>query len=822
MIRYATLLIFLVVSSALWSQDTLNSMKAVRVSTPPKIDGVLDEEVWKNVPVASDFIQWDPDYKAPASQKTEVKIIYDNDAIYIGAFMYDTQPDSILHELGTRDDGGLNSDYFLICLDTYHKLIDAYVFGVSASGVQLDMRLQDETFDAVWQSAVKMNERGWCAEFRIPYSAIRFPGSINQDWRMEFHRVLRRRRETSRCPFFPKDDPKIVKYFAHLQGVSEIKAPTRLSLIPYLSVSAENSPDYNADGSYNSNSKAYSYGIGADIKYGINDRFTLDATLLPDFSQVQSDNKVKNLSYREVTYQENRPFFKEGVELFGKQNLFYSRRVGGLPTLHDSVQLTLGKGEVLEDNPSQASLLNSIKVSGRTNGGLGIGVFNAITDNTYATVRDSTGNRRKILTQPLTNYTILVLDQHMKNSSSVTLINTSVMRDKGWTSADVLGLGFELLNKKNSIKLSGEEALSQHFKMDSSRRGYDDLTGYKYGLSLEKIGGNFTYGIKHVGYSNTYDQRDMGYYVVNNQRNTNTYLTYDQFVTNKVFRNSEVGIYNNYSTNFLTGKRTGDEYGVNGYGMLLNYLVFFAGVNASPERNLDYFEPRVPGYIFQTRRTITAYGGLSTDYRKRFAVDLKVVAAQYLNETIRGVFGEADLGLRFRFNDRLSLFYNGTLSHDSYNEGFAALDSMGVPVMGARVLNIVENRLQLKYIFSPTMSLNLSGRHYWNTGHYLHYFRLSTDGSLYSEDAYHTTNDFNYNVFNIDLVYTWIFSPGSSLSVIYKNAIERNAITSVLPRYDEDLNYTFQSPQTNSLSIKLLYYLDYQDIKRSLQKRALH
>jgi hypothetical protein len=806
-------------SFSVQAQDTLKPVKAVRIHTPPKIDGVLDEEIWKDVPVSDNFIQWDPDYKAPSSQRTEVKIVYDDDAIYIGAFMYDAHPDSILHELGSRDDQGLNADYFFTGIDTYNKQIDAYYFGVTASGVQLDLREQDDTYDAVWLSAVKLNDKGWCAEFRIPYSAIRFPAGKDLNWRVHFRRNIRRRRELSRCPFYPKEDPKFLKYFAHLEGLSEIKAPTRLSLVPYLSVSGENSPDYNADGSYNSNSTGLSYGAGADIKFGLNDRFTLDATLLPDFSQVQSDNKVKNLSYREVTYQENRPFFKEGVELFNKMGLFYSRRVGRLPTLHDSLQLNIPKGAVLEDNPSQTRLLNSIKFSGRTNGGLGIGIFNAITDNMYATIRDSTGNRKKILTEPFTNYNILVFDQQLRNSSSVTLINTSVLRDKGWMNADVTGLGFELLNKKNNIRLSGEEGLSQHFKKDSTGK-MQGLLGYKYGLGLEKIGGNLTYGVKHTGYSNTYDQRDMGYYVVTNQRNTFTYITYDQFVANKYFRNSEVSLSNQYAVNFLNGNRTNNEIDVNAFAMLLNYLVFFGGVGTNPQRSLDYFEPRVPGYVFQTRRTVYGYLGTSTDYRKRFAVDLKLVGAQYLNEDVHGFFGEADLGLRFRVNDRLSIFYNGMLSQDNYNIGFAALDSMGVPVIGSRTLHTLVNQLKLKYIFSPTMSLSLSGRHYWNTGHYYHYYTLNNDGSLNPDATYQTINDFNYNVFNIDLVYTWIFSPGSSISVIYKNAIEQNNITNVMPsRFDSDFNGTIRSPQINSLSLKLLYYLDYQEVKRAIQKR---
>jgi hypothetical protein len=216
--RLCLLLLLLCCSVVVEAQDTLHTLRAVRVKTAPKIDGLLDDEAWKDVPVATDFLQSDPDYKSPATQKTEVKVVYDDDAIYIGAYMYDTHPDSVLHELGNRDDGDLNSDYFVAGIDTYNKLIDAYYFGVSASGIQIDTRLLDPTFDAVWLSQVKLTEKGWCAEFRIPYSAIRFPGVAVPQWRIEFHRSERRRRELSRWPLIPKDDPKIVKYFGHLDG----------------------------------------------------------------------------------------------------------------------------------------------------------------------------------------------------------------------------------------------------------------------------------------------------------------------------------------------------------------------------------------------------------------------------------------------------------------------------------------------------------------------------------------------------------------------------------------------------------------------------
>src|ERR1051326_393147 len=389
--------LLLLCSCLLCAQDSLPSLSAIRTSTPPKIDGVLDEEIWKNAPVATDFLQDEPEYHKPSSQHTEVKIIYDDNAIYVGAFMYETHPDSILHELGNRDDADLNSDYFFVAFDTYNKLIDCFTFGVTASGVQYDSKLADETFNAVWNNAVKINEKGWCDELRIPYSALRFPDLKVQNWRLQLRRNIRRRRETSRWAFVPKDDPNIIKYFGHLDGLSDIKPPLRLSMTPYVSAYAERAPLYNADGTY-VHSNGFSYNAGADIKYGLDERFTIDMILLPDFGQVQSDQKIKNLSYREVTYDENRPFFKEGTELFSKNNLFYSRRIGRTPTLYYDIPYELGAGEKVISNPAQTKLINATKLSGRSNSGLGVGVFNALTAQMNAVIEDSLGNRRSVVT----------------------------------------------------------------------------------------------------------------------------------------------------------------------------------------------------------------------------------------------------------------------------------------------------------------------------------------------------------------------------------------------------------------------------------------
>jgi hypothetical protein len=366
-----------------------------------KIDGNLEEKSWQMAPVAENFIQIRPKPGKPEVHPTQVRVLYDDIALYIGAVMYD-HPDSILKQLDRRDNIS-NTDYFGVYLDTYLDKLNGYGFLVTAAGVQIDARYsstgEDYNWNAVWESKVTINAENWTVEIKIPYSAIRFANTDAQTWGLNFKRQIRRTNESF---FWNPVDPSVrgfLNQFGELGGINAIKSPLRLSLTPYLSGFYNSLPDKD-------NGHLISSGIsgGADIKYGISEAFTLDMTLIPDFNQVPFDNLVLNLSPYEIRFAENRPFFMEGTELFNKGGFFYSRRIGGTPMYHGEVQKQLQAGESIISNPNTARLLNATKVSGRTREGLGIGVFNSITADTYATIRDGEGQDRRMLTQPLTNY----------------------------------------------------------------------------------------------------------------------------------------------------------------------------------------------------------------------------------------------------------------------------------------------------------------------------------------------------------------------------------------------------------------------------------
>ncbi len=812
---YATLFLLFLYNFS-FAQNDKRSYTASRTTITPKIDGVLNDDAWNTIPVATGMLQLRPTQGKAATHEIDLKLIYDDDAVYVSAMLYDSAPDSIMHALGSRDGESILADAFYIGFDTYNRL-DAYVFGITASGVQMETKDSDPTYDAVWESAVKINDKGWTVEMRIPYSAIRFPSTAEQEWGFQFTREIKRSGEYVQWALTPPTLSNSRLAWGTLKGISNIKAPLRLSLTPFVTAFAENAPAYTTGESVVYD-KSTSYNVGADLKYGLNEKFTLDLTLLPDFSQVQSDNKVKSLSYSEVTYNENRPFFKEGTELFTKDNLFYSRRIGKIPFGYYYVPYMLGEGETIRENPSKTRLLNAVKFSGRNNKGLGIGLFNAITDNAYAVVEDSLGNSRKILTEPLTNYNAVVFDQKFKNTSSVYLVNTNTTRNnKNYYNANVTDAGFSIKNKKATISFDGFGTVSQKLqKFDSLKDNADDR-GYQYFLGCQKISGNLQYGYSHMFISKSYDSRDMGYYIIGNKMRERVYVSYNTFKPNKYFRESYNSASFDYGINPETKKKYVSQGEISFYFVMNNYANLSFSAMATPFVTYDYNEPRVEGRYSRNPRYYYTSAGYSSNPRKAIIYGLNLQFGDFL-ERYEGKGYMFNPNLTYRINDKLQVGYSFTYNVDSYNIGFADITDDNTIIYGGRKLITYENDFGLQYMFKNDMSLSLSTRHYWNTGEYLKYYTLLDNGEVEDNTTYDKNNNFSYNVFNVDLVYSWQFAPGSTLSLAYKNAIETEE--GVLVRsYFDDINKTIEAPQTNSISLKVLYYLDHHSVKKMLKKR---
>jgi len=796
------------------SQNQNKIAVAKRVSSSPKIDGLLDDACWLQASPFSDFSQFKPVFDAGTSQKTEIKIIYDDNAVYIGAMMYDSAPDSILKQLGNRDDVNMNADAIDVEFDTYNSQSDAYSFQVTAAGVQSDSRIYDATFNAVWQSAVKILPNGWSAEFKIPYSAIRFPpNDSNMVWGMQVFRYIRRIREYDQWAPENKSASNLLIYWGKLKGISNINAPLRLSLIPYLTLYGEHYP-YNIEGKSNF---SQSISGGLDLKYGINESFTLDMTLLPDFSQVKSDNIVKNLTAFETIYNEQRPFFNEAVDLFQKGSLFYSRRIGHVPLNYDNVENELLPGEILKKNPSQAKLINATKISGRNKKGLAIGVLNAVTDNTYAIAEDSTGHTRKILTDPLTNYNIVVLDKVMKNNSDFYVINTNVTRDKSYDDANITCSGLSLVDRSNTWRFSASAAVSQKYhQKDTIDGSFSNTIGQRYNGSFYKIKGNFQAGIWGESYDPHFNANDLGVTLMNNYYNygiVTNYNIYEPFW-------KLINMYNTLqywrSANFTTGKPTDSEIKFSHNGTLKNYMSYWCSATASLENLYDYWEPRINGRYDIVPKFYGAVAGLSSDYRKTFACDAEFDYVHLPEQN----YSDYTIYVRplVRVNDKFSFNHSISFDISKNNIGFADIDSTGNIIFANRNIQTIENNFNGKYIFKNDLSLSLWLRHYWSIGTFEKYYTLENNGMLSSNSVYNSNNDFNFNSFNIDLAFSWQFAPGSSLSIMWKNII-LNEDQLLIHNFLDNIHKTFDTPQTNSISLKVLYYLDYQYLQKKKHKQ---
>lgn len=820
------MLIVVVIFMSNFTAKSLNNEKRThnitRVSESPKIDGILNDPAWINATIAKDFIQFEPYNGKKPSLPTEVKVIYDDKAIYFGAILYDTNPDSIIKDLGERDDPWrINSDMFTVLLSTFNDGVNAFEFTVSASGIQSDIKHnadnQDENWDAVWDSKVKITDKGWIVEMKIPYSALRFSQKDIQSWGINFFRKIRRYRELSSWNFVDVNTQGLINQMGKIQGIKNINPPLRLSVSPYLSTY------FNHDGESNNWNK--NFNAGMDLKWGISQSFTLDMILIPDFSQVQSDDEILNLSAFEVRYDEKRQFFTEGTELFNKGGIFYSRRIGGRPKLIDSTYNDgfLNENEEIDENPITTKLINATKISGRTDFGLGIGFLNAMTGASDAIIQDTMAikeiigidtsfynKKRNYRTQGFTNYNMIVIDQSLKNNSYLSLANTNVMYDGIDYTANVTAAELKLMNKENSYQIFGRGALSQIYT-DST-----DL-GHTYFFQFAKTKGNFLFEVSHNVESDTYDPNDMGFIRSNNESMWDLELSYN---INKPFwkvlnwRNelslTHSSLYKpkNY-TDFNIRFHTNTTF-------TKRYLHAGLFVSFRPFEGYDYFEPRVDGWKYKRPKSSNGNMWISTDYRKVLAFDINFGGLEALDYDQYGYwFG---IGPRIRFSDKWLLSYNMNIQRQYNSYGY--IEDYEEELTGNTIINFGErdqsttvNTLNTNYIFTNKMSLSLRVRHYWSKVKYSDFFTLQEDGSLSESigyDTYGNEENNNYNAFTVDMKYLWRFAPGSELALVWKNAIYTNE-TDIVNNFVDNFNNTvFESSTNNSISFKILFYLDYQ------------
>jgi hypothetical protein len=808
-------------TSLLMGQVISKKLPAQRTTLPVLIDGKLNDPAWKEAAKADDYTEFRPviGRKEEQGNHTETFLMYNDEGIYFGGTCYERSLDSIAKELKGRDGFGMN-DYIGIIFDTYNDKLNGFEYFVTPLGEQWDAKMtsntnsnnggEDFSWNAVWQSAVVIHDKGWSFEVFLPYAAIRFSKDKIQDWGLN---ITRRRRKTEQQYTWNAINPNVNGFLTQeglWTGITDIKPPIRLQFSPYFSVYANHFPANKADQKNWTNQVSG----GLDLKLGLNQAFTLDATLIPDFGQVQSDNQVLNLSPFEVKFNENRTFFTEGTELFNKGNLFYSRRIGGTPIRLGEAYSGLNTNERVVKNPTESKLINASKISGRNKNGLGIGILNAITRPQYAIIENTeNGETRRFETDPMTNYNIVVLDQTLKNNSSVSLVNTSVIRGNNNYNANVSAGLFSFFDKKNTYNIAGNAAISRLNFKDAAK---DNSTGYSHSITFAKTSGLFTFNVAQELTDTKFTSNDLGYFTNNNFINHRIYAGYRYTEPkgwyNRIFLNLNANISSLYSPiGAIASKYQQSRVQFNFNAQTKKLIWFGLMLNVRPKEN-DFYEPRKTGYMYTRGNSVTIGGWMESNPAKKYFYSIEAFERAFINfYNLNGL--DLYINQTYRFSSKLSISHHIGFEPRPRGMGFTTILEDNSIVMALRKVNTIDNVLNLKYSFNNKMWLTCRARHYSSVVSNKEFFTLQNDGSLKPRATLSNPLNRNVNYFNVDMVYTWQFAPGSFFNAVWKNATFHNS-NLIDERYFDNLQNTLQADQNNNISVKVIYFLDYLQLKK--------
>jgi hypothetical protein len=461
-------------------------------------------------------------------------------------------------------------------------------------------------------------------------------------------------------------------------------------------------------------------------------------------------------------------------------------------------------------NPGITQLINASKFSGRNKNNLGIGVFNAVGAPMVASILNkTTGDTEKIETEPLTNYSLVVIDQALKGRSSVTFTNTNVVRSGLARDANVSALDFALYDKNNNYAIIGTGRYSKIM-------GANPYDGFNTTLSLRKVSGKIQFNATNNIESDRYDPNDLGFLQAPNEVTTTAQVSYNQFTPTKNFLSYRYMLRVTNRQLYKPFVWQEVQIGASIFHFFKNFWDLSLNYESKPAWQHDYFELRTPGRMI--RMMPWHYVGFngSSDSRKRLYVEFKAGLAQ--SPSFRDAeFINYELSLRFRFNDRLSIEWSGEGSTDNGNVGYAfRREANGDPIVGWRDVKQFTTLVSGLYNFTPRMFLTLRARHYWSGVKYEKYFNVDANG-YWIDRAFIAGNDNNYNAYNLDLFYTWDFMYGSRLVVGWKNWMPLDrAIDGIrFSKYGQNLAEVFRMPQGKELTARLIYFLDYQKLKRN-------
>ncbi len=755
-------------------RDAILALHATRVAAPPTIDGDLGDPAWAGAQVATGFTQKQPNPGAAASQRTEVRVLYDDRALYVAARMHDTAPDSVVGQLGRRDNE-VYSDWLYVAIDSYFDRRTGFAFGLNPRGVMVDVLLFDDTeddgsWDAVWEGAAKQDSEGWTAEYRIPLSQLRFkpsPDGREQVWGINFLRKIARNNEEALwAPTLPTD-ARMVSLFGELRGLRDLNPPRRLEVMPYAVGSATRAPHEAGDPFYRSVDPFG--GMGADVKAGITSDLTLTATINPDFGQVEADPSVVNLSAFETFFPERRPFFTEGMDIFrfglgigdgdlGNESLFYSRRIGRSP-----------QGEVdgdFVDQPEATTILGAAKLSGKTAGGWSIGVLDALTGK--ETARSMTdGVESTTPVEPLTNYGVVrVIRDFREGKSAIGGIFTTTNRslppsgELDWLQKSAYTAGVDVRHRfgpDNAYQITGSfvgsyltgtaDAIDEvqtspvhNFQRpDADYLHYDaartTLAGSAAKMELWKLQGDWRFALFGMTLSPEFDANDLGYQRNGDMIFSGFWTGYNENDAGPVFRSWRVGM-NGWNGSTYGGDRIDLGGNVNGGFELNNLWGGSAGINYSTEALSTSMLRGGPGFLRPASWNV--WSNFWTDHRKPVQLSVSFGGDGAAGSGAHGMY--VSPGLTIRPSDNADLYVGPSYSKSTNPIQYVdEQDADGQPywILGTVDQTTVSMTARLNYTFSPTLSLQLYAQPFMSAGTYADFKYVTNARAAAYEDRFH-------------------------------------------------------------------------------------
>ena len=840
-------------------------INAVRVNPQElSVDGIIDEAAWRGAHVAVGFSQIQPAEGEAATERTEARILYGDRALYVAMRAFDSEPDEIVGQL-TRRDQDSYSDLLGVVIDSYFDRRTAFQFVVNPKGVKSDAYRFDDTnedsgWDAVWDVATSTDSAGWSAEFRIPYSQLRFRSDDEQTWGINFLRQVARRQELSVWAPITRADGGLVSMFGELRELRDISAPRRLELLPYSLARLERAEGEEANPFYRAND---AFGtVGADIKYGVTSDLTLDLTINPDFGQVEADPAQVNLSAFETFYPERRPFFVEGSGIFSfpialgdgddaVEALFYPRRVGRTP------QGWANPHGGYTDTPEQTTILGAWKLSGKTAGGWSIGALHAVTSEENARVAPATGANLESPVEPFSNYGVLRLQKDMREGrSAIGFIGTALRRDgtvaedlslrdgsyaggldfrhrfggDAWQVSGYL-LGSHVTGSANAIARTQLSSARYYQRPDAEHVEYDpsrtSLSGASLDLSVMKFAGSpWRIGGGVQARTPGFEVNDAGYLRSSDYAVGWGWGGYQ--------RSSPQGPFNSWGTNLnawsvrtFGGEVTEVGGNVNTNLQFRNYWNAWFGINHSASALSDGLLRGGP--LFRTESGSNFWAGGGTDSRKRVSLRATVFGNRR-PESDSWSFGGSP-NIRIRPSGRTSFQVGGNIRRQVDDRQWVRglrVDDRTEYVFGRIDQTTVGLTARVDHAFTSTLSLQLYAQPFVGSGSYSGFKRVSNPrGEHYADrfealeavradGRYHFTldgteasisdPDFNFKQFRSNAVLRWEYLPGSLLYVVWSQGRNHFAQTGSFD-FGSDLNTLFGAPADDVFMIKLSYWL---------------